>query len=325
MRRGIDLVVLGTAMLLFAGFANAQQTAGKVHRIGFLRTTSGSSSQPTVAAFLDGMRQHGYAVNQDLIIEYRSADGKNDRLPELAADLVRLKVEVIVTSGTQATLAAKNATAIIPIVMTGSSDPLGRGLAKTLAQPGGNVTGISTMNVELIGKRLEIFRETFPKARNLAVLWYTPGNISFREIQSAAQPFGFNSLSLEVAQPEDFSRAFALAGRERLEGLFTGPAAFLNAHRKQIIDFAGQNKLPAIYHQGAYVEDGGLMSYAANNRDSHRRAAVLVDKILKGRKPADLPVEQPTKFEFVVNLKSAKQIGVTIPPNVLVRADKVIR
>ena len=232
---------------------------------------------------------------------------------------------MIVTAGTQATLAAKNASATIPIVTTSSSDPIGKGLAETLARPAGNVTGISTMGVELTGKRLEIFRETFPKVRRLAVVWYKGGNISFQQIRSAAQPFGFNSFSVEVARPEDFDSAFALVRRDRPESLFTANAAFISTHRKRIIDFAAKNKLPAMYHQETFVEDGGLMSYSAGQKDLYRHAATFVDKILKGRKPADLPVEQPMKFELWFNLKTAKEIGVTIPPNVLVRAQRVIR
>ena len=324
MRRAIGFLVFLYTILWLGHIGEAQQP-GKVRRIGYLTTASASSGASVREAFLDGLRQLGYVENQNILIEYRYADGRNERLPELAADLIRLKVEVIVASGTQATLAAKNATSTIPIVTPGSSDPLGKGLAETLARPGGNVTGISTMGVELSGKRLEIFRETFPKVRRLAVVWYKGGNISFQELRSDAQPFGFNSISVEVAQPEDFDRAFALARRERPEGLFTASGAFISAHRKRIIDFAAKNKLPAMYHQETFVEDGGLMSYSAGQKDLHRHAATFVDKILKGRKPADLPVEQPMKFELWFNLKTAKQIGVTIPPNVLVRAQKVIR
>ena len=187
------------------------------------------------------------------------------------------------------------------------------------------MTGLSLMLVELVGKRLETSAQTFPKLRRLAVLWYREGNISFNEIRNASQPFGFNPFSLEVAHPEDFDRVFALASREQVEGLFTATSSFLGTHRKRIIDFAAKNRLPAAYFQEAFVEEGGLMSYAANIKSSFRHAATFVDKILKGAKPADLPVEQPRKFELWFNLKTAKQIGVTIPPNVLARADRVIK
>jgi ABC-type uncharacterized transport system substrate-binding protein len=323
MNKNILSVGLCVLLFLLCISAEAQQPV-KVRRIGYL-TTGSASSGYAVEAFVDGLRQLGYVEGQNISIDYRYADGRNERLPELAADLVRLKVEVIVASGTQAITAAKNATATIPIIMATSSDPLGKGLAENLPRPGGNVTGSSTMAVELTGKRLEVFREAFPNIRRLAVLWYARGNIDFEEIRKAAQPFGFNSVSVEVARPEDFDKAFALASRERLDCLFTSNAAFMSAHRKRIIDFAAKSKLPAIYHNEIFVEDGGLISYGLNYSDLFRRAAIYVDKILKGAKPADLPVEQPTKFELWINLKTAKQIGVTIPPSVLYRADKVIR
>jgi len=243
----------------------------------------------------------------------------------LAAELVRLKVDVIVSLGTQATLAAKNATATIPIVTPSSSGLFTKGIAETLARPGRNVTGITTMGVELTGKRLEIFRETFPNLRRLAVLWYKQGNVDFEEVRSAGKAFGFDSFSVQIARPEDFDNAFVLAGRRRPEGLFIATSSFMASHRKQIIDFGASSKLPAIYFQETFVEDGGLMSYSASIKESYRHAATFVDKILKGTKPADIPVEQPMKFELVINLKTAKQIGLAIPPNVLARADKVIK
>ena len=311
-------------LLAFAVIAEAQQPR-KVYRVGFLTTGSASSSTAVVGAFLDGLHRLGYVENQNLLVDYRYADGRNEKLPELVVDLIRLKVDVIVTAGTQATLAAKNASSEIPIVAASSSDLFGKGLAQTLARPGGNVTGISSLNVELSGKRLEIFRETFPKVRRLAVVWYKGGNVSFPEIRSDAKRFGFESISVEVARPEDFDSAFDLARGERSEGLFTANAAFISAHRKRIIDFAAKSKLPAIYHQETFVEDGGLMSYSSGQKDLYRHAATFVDKILKSAKPADLPVEQPMKFELWINLKTAKQSNLTVPPNVLARADKVIK
>jgi putative ABC transport system substrate-binding protein len=318
--KGKILVWLLATVLLNASSAEGQQ---KIYRIGYLSTAAPAASNRE--AFLGGMRQLGYVENQNLLIEYRSAEGRDERVPDLAADLVRLKVDVILAAGTQATLAARNATASIPIVTPGSSGLFIKGIAETLARPGGNVTGISTMGVELSDKRLELFRETFPKLRRLAVLWFREGNVDFQEIRNAAQPFGFNSISLEVARPEDFDRAFTVAGQERAEGLFVATSAFLASQRKRIIDFAAKSRVPATYFQDNFVLDGGLMSYSRNTNDSFRHAAIFVDKILKGAKPADLPIEQPRKFELWFNLKTAKQIGVKIPPNVLARADKVIK
>jgi ABC-type uncharacterized transport system substrate-binding protein len=308
-------------VLLFRSGAAAK----KVYRIGYLSGGTPSAAAAIREAFLDGMHQLGYTENHNLLVEYRYAEGRSERIPELAADLVRLKVDVIIAAGTQATSTAKHATTTIPIVTPSSSDLFSKGVAETLARPGGNVTGISTMGVELSGKRLEIFRETFPKVRRLAVVWYKEGSIAFQEIWNAAQPFGFNSFSLEVARPDDFDRVFAVGSRERPHGLFVVESAFIAVHRKRIIDFAAKSKLPAMYFQETFVEDGGLMSYSPSIKDSYRYAAIFVDKILKGAKPADLPIEQPRKFELWFNLKTATQIGVTIPPNVLARADKVIR
>jgi putative tryptophan/tyrosine transport system substrate-binding protein len=209
--------------------------------------------------------------------------------------------------------------------MANADDPLGRGLVESLAKPGGNVTGLSSMSLELNGKRLELFKEAFPKARRLAVLWHTASKPAFKETQSAAQTLGFKIVSFEARGPEDLDTVFALMSGERPDGLFTVNSAFMNANRKPIVEFATKNRLPAIYSTENFVADGGLMSYTAGLQDLHRRSAIYVDRILKGAKPADLPVEQPTKFELIINLKTAKQIGVTIPPNVLARADQVIR
>jgi putative ABC transport system substrate-binding protein len=293
-KRIIWLVVL---LLLAAGTVVETQQTRKVHRIGYLTTGTPSSAASIREALLDGLRKLGYVENKNLVIEYRYAEARNERLPELAADLVRLKVDVIITAGTQATSAARNATATIPIVTPSASGLFSRGVAETLARPGGNVTGISTMGIELTGKRLELFRETFPKVRCLAVIWYKEGNVSFQEARSVAQPFGFSSFSLEIARPEDFDRVFTQAGQERPEGLFVATSAFLSTHRKRIIDFAAKNKLPAMYFQEIFVEDGGLMSYSASIKDSYRHAAIFVDKILRGANPADLPIEQPRKFD----------------------------
>jgi putative ABC transport system substrate-binding protein len=313
------------AMLVVFCLPAEAQPAKKVHRIGYLTVGSASSSAPLRAALLDGLRQLGYIENQDIFIEYRYADGRTERVADLAADLVRLNVEVILTVGTQAPLAAKNATKTIPIVVATSSGLLEKGLGGSLARPGGNVTGISSMGSELDSKRLEVFREAFPKLRRLAVLWSKDGIVGFPEIRNAAQQFGFSSFSLEVTRDENFDRAFELSREEKTDSLFANTSAFLNAHRKRIIEFATNNKLPAIYFNELFVAEGGLMSYATSIQESHRRAATFVDKIFKGAKPADLPIEQPRKFELWINLKTAKQIGLTIPPSVLARADKVIK
>jgi ABC-type uncharacterized transport system substrate-binding protein len=302
----------------------AQQSKKKVPRIGYLVAGSASSEAPRLKAFREGLSQLGYVEGQNIIIEYRYGDGRPARLPDLAADLVRLKVDVIVTGGTPIR-AAKEVTSTLPIVMAVSTDPVESGFVESLARPGGNITGLSSMALELSGKRLELFKEAFPKVNRLAVLWHGTIDAHFREAQTAAQTLGFKIQWLELRGPEDFDSAFAVVTRERVGGLFTLASAFLTANRKRIVEFAAKNRLPAMYHNEDFIEDRGLMSYAPSLLDLYRRAAVYVDKILKGAKPADLPVERPTKFEFIINLKAAKQIGVTIPQSVLFRADKVIR
>jgi len=323
MKRGIIALALG-AMLLGLCLPTAAQQPKTVPRIGYLTTAAPPSDLPDREAFREGLRNLGYIEGQNIHIEYRNVESRIERLPELAADLVRLKVDVIFVAGTLAAVAVKNATGTIPVVMI-SSDPLGSGLIESFARPGGNVTGVSLMFQELGGKRLELFREAFPQVRRLAALWNVVDNSLLRETQAAAQTLGFEMLSLEIRGPEDFDSAFALLTREQPHGLFTFTSALLSANRKRIVEFAARSRLPAIYHNEGFVEDGGLMSYGPSLRGSFRRAATYVDKILKGRKPADLPVEQPMKFELIINLKTAKQIGVTIPPKVLARADGVIK
>jgi ABC-type uncharacterized transport system substrate-binding protein len=325
MKKAALLSILLVAVLLAVAVIAEAQQPRKVPVIGYLTLASASSNLPRREAFREGLRNLGYVEGQNIIIEYRYAESRAERLHELAADLVGLKVDIIVAGGTQVNFAAKKATGTIPIVMANADDPVGSGLVESLARPGNNVTGLSTMSVELGGKRLELFREAFPKVRRLAVLWYTVSNPAFRETQAAAQNLGFRILSLEVRGPEDFDSAFALVTKDRSDGLFPVTSAFMSANRKRIVEFATRNRLPALYSNEEYVEDGGLISYAANVHEMHRRAATYVDKILKGARPAELPVEQPTKFELVINLKTAKQIGLTIPPNVLARADRVIK
>jgi putative ABC transport system substrate-binding protein len=325
MNQKIIILVTAIAILPFVQLAKAQQPAGKVPRIAYLTFGSSSSSAPRREAFREGLRKLNYIEGQNIIVEYRYADSKADLLAEQIAELIQLKVDVIVAGGTQANVEVKKATSTIPIVIANSDDPLGSGLVESLARPGGNATGLSSMSQELSGKRLELFKEVFPKVRRLAVLWHSTSDGSFKETLVAAQGLGFAVRSLEVKRPEDLDNMFATVTKERLDGLFAVTSSFMTTNRKRIVEFAGKHKLPAIYSNAEYVEDGGLMSYATNSLDLHRRAATYVDKILKGAKPADLPVEQPTKFELVINLKTAKQIGVMIPPNVLARADKVIK
>jgi putative tryptophan/tyrosine transport system substrate-binding protein len=324
MNKKIFCIVL-VAMLFALCFPGQAQQPGKIPRIGYLTLASSSSNLPRREAFREGLRHLGYIEGQNINIEYRYADSRTERLSELAADLVRHEVDVIVAGGTQVNLAAKKATNTIPIVMANADDPLGSGLVESLARPGTNVTGLSSMSLELNGKRLELLREAFPRIRRLAVLWHTLSNPAFKETQAAAAPLGFMIRSIEVRGRTELESAFPLITRERVDGLFPVTSAFMSANRKPIVEFAAKNRLPALYPNDEYVGDGGLMSYAANVHEMHRRAATYVDRILKGAKPSDLPVEQPKKFEFIINLKTAKQIGLTIPPNVLARADRVIK
>ena len=305
--------------------AEAQQPA-RILRIGILIAGSASSNSARVEALRQRLRELGYVEGKNIVIEYRYAEGKLERLPDLAADLDRLKVDVIVTAG-PAILAAKKAIPTIPIVFGSASDPVGSGLVSSLARPGGNITGLSVMAPDLDGKRLELLKEAFPKVARVAFLWEggSRGNPALTEMEPAAKALGLKLLSLEVRSLDDFKSAFARAKREGAQAFITTTGPLLNTQQRQVLDFAAKNRLPAMYAASEFVEASGLMSYAPNYADSWRRAADFVDKILKGTKPADIPVEQPTKFEFVVNLKAAKQIGITVAPNVLVRADKVIR
>ncbi|MBI2367537.1 MAG: ABC transporter substrate-binding protein, partial [Deltaproteobacteria bacterium] len=273
------------------------------------------------------LRELGYVEGKNIFIEYRYAEGKLERLPDLAAELVRLKVDVIVATG-PAILAAKKASPTIPIVFAAAGDPVGSGLVSSLARPGGNITGLSSIAQDLDGKRLELVKEAFPKIARVAFLWEpggSRGNPALTDMEAAAKALGLKLQSLEVRGLDDFESAFARAKKEGAQALITTPTGVINTQQRRVLDFAAKNRLPAMYPTSEFVEAGGLMSYGPNYTDLFRRAADFVDKILKGTKPADIPVEQPMKFEFIVNLKAAKQIGVTIPPNVLVRADRVIR
>ena len=315
-------------VLVVAGAVAQTKQPTKVTPIGYLVGGSLSSNADRGEAFRQGLRELSYVEGKNIVIEWRYAEGKLDRLPSLAAELVRLKVEVIVTGGPASTRPAKEATSTIPIVMTQDPDPVGDGFVASLARPGGNITGLSTLAPELSGKRLEILREVVPKLSRVAVLGTStvPGYAQvIREIELAAKAFGVKLQYLDVLDSKDIETAFRAASKGQADGVLVLGSGILSSHRAQIIDLAAKHRLPAIYPQGQFVEAGGLMYYGVNVLDLDRRAATYVDKILKGRKPADLPVEQPMKFEFIVNLKAAKQIGLTIPPNVLVRADRVIR
>jgi putative ABC transport system substrate-binding protein len=307
--------------------AQAQQPAG-IPRIGLLIGSSASVYATRVEAFRRRLRELGYVEGKNLVIEYRYGEGKRERLSELAAELVRLKVDVIVTTG-PGILAAKKASPTMPIVFGNASDPVGTGLVSSLARPGGNITGLSLMAPDLGGKRLELLKEAVPKVAPVAFLWQrgsTRGDQEeLTEMEAAAKALGLKLLSLPVRSLEDFEGAFTRAKKDRAQALITAPGALIVTRQRQVLDFAAKNRLPAMYVSNEFVEAGGLMSYAPSYTDLWRRAADFVDKILKGAKPADLPVEQPTAFEFIVNLNAAKQIGLTIPSSVLARADRVIK
>jgi putative ABC transport system substrate-binding protein len=324
MNRKIGILILAVLLLASAPLAQAQQP-GKVARIGFLASGSVASSAPLVQAFRQGLRESGYVEGKSIIIEYRYGEGRLERLPGLVADLVRLKVDIIVTGGRPSTRAGKQATSTIPIVMAAAGNPVGNGFVASLARPGGNITGLTTIRGDLTGKRLELLKEVATKISLVAVLWGPPAASNFESSKVLARSLGLELQSLEVRGPEDLQGAFRAAAKERAQALVAlrNPAIFYE--RKRIAELAIKSRLPAVYDDREFVEAGGLMSYGTNQADLYRRAATYVDKILKGAKPADLPVEQPMKFEFIINLKTAKQIGLTIPPNVLARADKVIR
>jgi putative ABC transport system substrate-binding protein len=274
------------------------------------------------------LRELGYVEGKNIVIEYRYAEGKPDRYPGLAAELVRLKVDIILTAGPGPTRAAKAVTSTIPIVMAQDNDPVADGFVSSLARPGRNITGLSTFAPELGGKRLEILREVVSKLATVGVLGRPTSRANapvMREIELAAKVLNVQLQYLDVLEPKDIGTAFRVASNGRADAVLTLVSALLSTQRAQVIELAAKNRLPAMYHNSQFVEAGGLMAYSANLTDLFHRSATYVDKILKGAKPADLPVEQPTKFEFVINLKAANQIGLTIPPNVLARADRVIR
>jgi putative ABC transport system substrate-binding protein len=325
-KAGWASALVAVILLAVAVIVEAQEPA-RIHRIGILIASSASVYSARVEALRQRLRKLGYVDGKNIVIEYRYAEGKRERLPDLVAELVRLKVDIIVTSGS-ANLPAKKASATIPIVFAGSADPVGTGLVSSLGRPGGNITGLSNMAPDLDGKRLELLKEAFPKVARVALLWQpsgSRGNLPLTEMEAAAKALGLKLLSLEVRSLDDFEGAFARAKKERAQALITTTGALINTQQRQVLDFAAKNRLPAIYHYSEVVEAGGLMSYGPDNTDLWRRAADFVDKILKGAKPADLPVQQARKFEFIINLKAAKQIGLTIPVRVLERANQVLR
>ena len=305
--------------------AQAQQPK-KVSRIGVLSPYSSAAAALSLEAFRSGLRELGYAEGNNIAVLVRYAEGNSERLPSLASELVSLKVDVIMTSTVPAIQAAMQATSTISIV-TISADPVGAGIVASLARPGANVTGLSLLSPELDGKRLELLKETFPKTKRVAFIW-NPADagmaLRFKAVKSAAQALRLTIQSLEVRALNELDSALESATSGHVDAILV-PSAMANAYRRPILDFTVNKRLPAMYENRESAEAGGLIAYGPSGTDLWRRAATYVDKILKGRKPADLPVEQPTKFELVINLKTAKQIGVTIPPNVLARADKVIR
>jgi putative tryptophan/tyrosine transport system substrate-binding protein len=329
MKTKITVVALCAMLFALCSSAGAQQ-AGKVFRIGILDPSTASGSAVRVDAFRQELIKFGWIEGKNIAIEYRFAEQKNERLPELAADLVRLKVDLIVVTATPPAVAAKKATTTIPIVVAGAADPVAAGLVASLARPGGNVTGVAGLSPELNTKRLEILKDAVPKLVRVGFLRSAGGGVGsdlqLKELRPAAVALKLKLEEIET-QPDakGLESAFQTAKQKQVGAIMTGTGRRFFAERKRIVELAGKYLLPAIYSQKEYVDEGGLMSYGTDGTDQYRRAAVYVDKILKGVKPADLPVQQATKFEFLINLKAAKQIGLTIPPEVLARANKVMK
>jgi len=321
--RMVTIILTLALGMLVVPFRAAAQQPRKVYRIGYLTAGSGVEE-----VFRQALRQLGYVEGQNIVIEGRFAERKLERLPDLAAELVRLKVDVIVTITTPAAQAAKNATATIPVVMAGSADPVELGLVASLARPGENISGITDQAIELIPKRLELLKESVPKASRVAVVWNSADRamtLRYRQVEAAAQALGVRVQPFGVRDPSDFDGAFSAMNRERPDAIFIISDALTNIHRKRVLDFAATNRLPAMYEDNRYVNDGGLMSYGPSFSDMWPRAAYYVDKILKGARPGDLPVEQPTRYYLIINLKTAKALGLRIPQSVLIRADQVIQ
>jgi ABC-type uncharacterized transport system substrate-binding protein len=314
--------------LIFAlSFSVAAQQPTKITRIGYLNPRSGPGTRED--AFREGLRDLGYIEGKNIVIEYRWAAGNYDRLPALATELAHLKVDVFVTAATRPTLAAKEASATTPIVMAEVGDPVAVGLVASLAHPGGNITGLTVYSSELTGKRLQLLKEVLPQALHIGALASPPstiyGEVFVRETEAAARELGLQLTPQLVGNPSQFDGAFAAFAKEKAHALIVQISPVFMDHRKRIVELAAKRRLPAMYEDNMFPDSGGLMSYGPNHENLYRRAATYVDKILKGVKPADLPVEQPTRIELTINLKAAKQIGLIIPPNVLARADRVIK
>src|SRR5262245_26662119 len=327
MKKKIPGIAISAMLFALCCIAEAQQTK-KIPRIGYVTTSFPSEVTGRVDALREGLRQLGYQEGKNINIEYRYGEGKPGRLPALVRELIDLKVELIVTHGFPPARAAKQATTTVPIVMAAVGDAVGAGLVASLARPGGNITGLTTISSELYDKRLELLKEVSPKISRVAILsseTSPAGEIAMKEIKATASSLGLQLQTLQVRGPGDFENAFDAATKGGANALIVLQGPLTSTYRKRVIELATKNRLLAIYHESEFPEAGGLMSYGVSYSDMYRRAATYVDKILKGAKPADLPVEQPKKFELVINLKAAKQIGLTIPPNVLARADKVIR
>ena len=333
-RKRIVYLAVCTVLIALCSPTDAQQTT-KISRVGVLFI--GGRNQPHLEAFKQGLRERGYIEGKNIIFEYRYAEGKIDRLPLLATELVQLNVDVIVTTADSAARAATKATKTIPIVLTTGADLVKSGLAESLAKPGGNVTGLSVLEENLSAKRLELLKEAFPKAMQVAYLWNpgavpyasaadsTPANPSFAQAKALAQAIALQLRSYEVRTPSEIEKAFADMSKARPDALLVVLSPLITLNSKRIVELALEQRLPGMYPTNQFAEEGGLMAYGPRIGDMYRRAATYVDKILKGEKPAELPVEQPMKFDFIINLKTAKQIGLTIPPNVLARADRVIK
>jgi ABC-type uncharacterized transport system substrate-binding protein len=324
--RVIGLAVVITLNLFLAPLAVDAQPSEKVYRIGMLERTSKTLNAASLNGFLRGMQELGYVEGKHFVIEYRSADGLDERFPELAADLVRVKVDLIVTRGTQAILATKNATNTIPIVITGAGDPVAQGIVASLARPGGNITGLNPMVTELYPKRVELLRALVPKAVRIAALCNMSSPAvppAWKEVERAARSLGIEAQLFDVRKTGDLGPAFERAVKQRADGLVVALDTLTQANRQLIVELAGKHRLPAVYASSEFF--GGLVTYGGNYADVYRRAAAFVDKIFKGAKPADIPMQQPTQFELVVNLKTAKALGLTIPPSLLLQADHVIQ
>jgi putative ABC transport system substrate-binding protein len=328
MLKTVGLIITFALGILLAPLAVDAQQAKKIPRIGFLESGGAERMKSRLAAFQQGLQELGYLEGKNIVVEQRYASGKFETLPELAAELIRLNVDVILAGGAPAAHAAKKITTTIPIVIGNAADPVGTGLVTSLARPGGNITGLSDFNLGVVTKRLELLKEVVPSASRVAVL-LNPANptnpLQLKELQAVAPALGVTLLPFEAKRPDDIDRAFTTIRKERSGAILVFGDPMLQTHQRRIAELAAKNRLPAIWAHRESVDAGGLMSYGTNFDDLYRRAATYVDKILKGAKPADLPVEQPTKFELIINLKTAKTLGLTIPQFVLFRADQVIQ